>query len=489
VSYWAPVDSRDTGRGDIPVAMLAALVSVASIAQVVVHGFGDGLPKDLTILHSVTPALKGADSHTMMTVGLAVVFTALIAIGEMLRIRLPNERVAAPVASAFAVAYALIVEFGDYQQLYGIAQVVVVTTAGAILGSVISSLVSQIRRLDGATLPVEEIARRILATAAVAVVFRLIAIPLISNPPVINGSADISYLQLDQLLLKNNAFLLATLMLIAAVAGTAIDSSLVALSRAFRQSAPLDRALKDEFRESLPLGVPITSSAVLMALAAPWMGWWALVVLAMPVLLSQFAFGRYARVVSTNESTIRALARVTELGGYTEIQHADRVAEVCRQIGLQMGLSSKQQLALERGALMHDIGQLSLAEAIPGGRVSPGTPFIPGGATILLPLDQQVDLASKGAAVVRDTKFLDDVADIVEHQVDPYRARGGTVNESVPVASRIIKVANAYDDLVGGSMEADRRLQAVARLREGSGYEYDPIVVDVLSRIVSPRLS
>jgi response regulator RpfG family c-di-GMP phosphodiesterase len=63
------------------------------------------------------------------------------------------------------------------------------------------------------------------------------------------------------------------------------------------------------------------------------------------------------------------------------------------------------------------------------------------------------------------------------------------VNESVPVASRIIKVANAYDDLVGGSMEADRRLQAVARLREGSGYEYDPIVVDVLSRIVSPRLS
>jgi HD-GYP domain-containing protein (c-di-GMP phosphodiesterase class II) len=289
--------------------------------------------------------------------------------------------------------------------------------------------------------------------------------------------------------LKNNAFLLATLMLIAAVAGTAVDSILVALSRAFRQSAPLDRALKDEFRESLPIGVPITSSAVLMALAAPWMGWWALVVFAMPVLLSQFAFGRYARVVSTNESTIRALARVTELGGYTEIQHADRVADVCRQIGLQMGLSSKQQLALERGALMHDIGQLSLAEAIPGGRVSPGTPFIPGGATILLPLDQQVDLASKGAAVVRDTKFLDDVADIVEHQVDPYRARGGTVNESVPVASRIIKVANAYDDLVGGSMEADRRLQAVARLREGSGYEYDPIVVDVLSRIVSPRLS
>jgi HD-GYP domain-containing protein (c-di-GMP phosphodiesterase class II) len=485
VSYGAPVDSRDTGRGDIPVAMLAALVSVASIAHVVVHGFGDGLPKDLTILHSITPALKGADSHTMMTVGLAMIFTALIAIGEMLRIRLPNERVAAPVASAFAVAYALIVQFGDYQQLYGIAQVVVVTTAGAILGSVISSLVSQIRRLDGATLPVEEIARRILATAAV----RLIAIPLISNPPVINGSADISYLQLDQLLLKNNAFLLATLMLIAAVAGTAVDSILVALSRAFRQSAPLDRALKDEFRESLPIGVPITSSAVLMALAAPWMGWWALVVFAMPVLLSQFAFGRYARVVSTNESTIRALARVTELGGYTEIQHADRVADVCRQIGLQMGLSSKQQLALERGALMHDIGQLSLAEAIPGGRVSPGTPFIPGGATILLPLDQQVDLASKGAAVVRDTKFLDDVADIVEHQVDPYRARGGTVNESVPVASRIIKVANAYDDLVGGSMEADRRLQAVARLREGSGYEYDPIVVDVLSRIVSPRLS
>ncbi|MEI7778180.1 MAG: HD domain-containing phosphohydrolase [Actinomycetes bacterium] len=448
-------NSRSANRSDAPAALLAAFISVVAIAYVMQHGILGG-------------------------VGIAMAFTGFIAFGEMFRIQLPNERVAAPVASAFAVAYALVIQFGSSSQDYGVAQAVVVAAAGACIGAVSSALLGQFRQGAGPTLQVEEIVRRILTTFAVAAVFRPVAAFMLHRGYVVYGQAGQE---------TQHGLLLALVMLVAAVLGTMADVILVGLARSTRQNAPLDRTLKDEFRESLPIGVPTTSSAVLMALAAPWMSWWALVIFAMPVLLSQFAFSRYARVVSTNESTIRALARVTELGGYTELQHADRVADLSRQVGLQLGLSSKQQLALERAALMHDIGQLSLAEAIPGGRPAPGSPFIPGGATILLELEQQHDLAKKGAAVIRDTKFLDDVADIVERQVDPYRPRGGSLDPTLPLASRIIKVANAYDDLVGGSLEADRRLQAVARLREGAGHEYDPAVVDVLARISQPRLS
>ena len=46
------------------------------------------------------------------------------------------------------------------------------------------------------------------------------------------------------------------------------------------------------------------------------------------------------------------------------------------------------------------------------------------------------------------------------------------------------RVVNAYDDFVGASLESDRKLQAVERLELAVDRDYDPSVVDVLSRIV-----
>ena len=56
----------------------------------------------------------------------------------------------------------------------------------------------------------------------------------------------------------------------------------------------------------------------------------------------------------------------------------------------------------------------------------------------------------------------------------------------MPLASRIIKVANAYDDLVGEarSRRARKETSAIERIHLGLGYEYDPQVVDSLSRVL-----
>jgi HD-GYP domain-containing protein (c-di-GMP phosphodiesterase class II) len=53
------------------------------------------------------------------------------------------------------------------------------------------------------------------------------------------------------------------------------------------------------------------------------------------------------------------------------------------------------------------------------------------------------------------------------------------------MASRIIKVANAYDDLVGAGGAHDDR--AMERIHLGLGYEYDPRVVDSLTRVLERR--
>ena len=70
------------------------------------------------------------------------------------------------------------------------------------------------------------------------------------------------------------------------------------------------------------------------------------------------------------------------------------------------------------------------------------------------PADQR-RIAHDGAEIVRQTGVLDNVAQILEAQTTPYR-QVREFGEELPVASRIIKVANAYEDFAGERPGASR---------------------------------
>jgi HD-GYP domain-containing protein (c-di-GMP phosphodiesterase class II) len=161
---------------------------------------------------------------------------------------------------------------------------------------------------------------------------------------------------------------------------------------------------------------------------------------------------------------------VTELADYTEPGHARRVCHLALAIGRDLSLPESLLLDLEYAALLHDIGQLSLTDPIPGG------------ATVLIAPERAASVAALGADVVRQTGVLDRVADILEHQVRLFRP--DQADDPVALAGAIIRAANAYDDLVSGALDLDRRLAAVRRIRLGIAAEYDPRVVESLTRIV-----
>jgi response regulator RpfG family c-di-GMP phosphodiesterase len=142
-------------------------------------------------------------------------------------------------------------------------------------------------------------------------------------------------------------------------------------------------------------------------------------------------------------------------------------------VGRELGMGESELEELEYAALMHDIGQLSLRDPIPGG------------ATVLVSPADQRRIAELGADVIRQAGVLDQVADIVRQQSDP--ARGGDPSSAPPVASRIIRAANAFDDLVGSSADRDRAADALGRLRLDTSCEYDPGVVEALSKVVGRR--
>jgi hypothetical protein len=408
---------RSTG----PLLVTAGVVVVAAIAKVAQTGIDD--------------------------LQLALAFTLFIAIGEVLRITLPGGRQSAPLAAAGAVAFALLpITGGSADLATSVAIAVSVVTLGSVIGAFPSALVGRGMHLD-------ELARRILTTLFAAAVFGQVA------PHVMPKSGDV-------------AWELALAMTITAILTASVDAVLAAAVRTSQSHAPFRTGVVDEFRALLGISSAIAATGVLIALAMPKMGLVALPVFAVPLLLTQFSFRRYATIDATYLQTIRSLSKVTEVGGYTETGHSRRVSRLAVTIGREMGVSERDLTDLEYAALMHDIGQLSLPEPIPGGAT-----------TMVAPVDQR-RIAELGAEVIRQAGVLDRAALIVERQADSYRPHRGQLDSTLPLESRIIKVVNAYDDLVGASLESDRKLRAIERLQLGIDREYDPAVVDTLSRII-----
>ncbi|MDQ1710619.1 MAG: hypothetical protein QOE45_69 [Frankiaceae bacterium] len=384
---------------------------------------------------------------------IAVSFAVLVLAGELLRVNLPGDRDASPIGGAAALAYSLLVVLGNGRPAgHGVAAVIAVV----FVASVASSLIHEALQRDARAL---DLARRILATAAVAALFRLV---LVSSPvarvAVGRGSRQP---------------LLA--MAVAAVFGICVDLGLAAAVDARRKRAPFAPILRNEVTAQGPLFFATSATGVLMALSVRVMGLWALLVFCVPLLVTQFSFRRFASISTTYRQTIRALSRVTEVGGYVEPGHARRVMTLSVAVGREFGLTDADLLDLEYAALMHDIGQLSLADSIPRG------------STLTVAPSERRRIAELGAAVIRSTGTLDRVAHIVEAQASPYRKMRENADLDVPLAARIVKACSAYDDLVSASREARgtrASWDALERLRMGMAFEYDPRVVEALTRVL-----
>jgi HD domain len=376
--------------------------------------------------------------------GAALAFGGLIAFGELLRLNLPGDREAAPIAMAGALAYALLLRTGSMQVQLEPEQVIAVAAIGMIVGALPHVAVGRPTRLSA-------MAAQLVAVACVAAVFR----------PLANAS------------LLRSPWTQLPVMLSLVILGWLVSAVIVALIRTDVLRARFGVMLYDEFRIQLPIGTAVAASALLIAFAAEVMGLAAVAVFAAPLLVTQVALRRYTGIRATYLQTVRALARVTEIGGYVEIGHSARVARLSVSIGRELGMPEPALLELEYAALMHDIGQLSLREPIPGG------------ATVLVAREEQRRIAEYGAEVIQQARVLDTVADIVRRQSDP--CRPGDRGEEPPLSSRIIRAANAFDDLVGSSVEPSRAAAAVQRLRLDTASEYDPQVIEALSRLVSRR--
>ncbi len=423
LAYWQAVDS-----GRLLLMAAAAMLVTASFASTAV------------ILNSKPKPV--IDWHT------ALAFGGLVAFGELLRLALPGGREAAPIAMVGALSYALLllpVHGGPKGKVVLPAVLVVAVCAVGMMVGALPHIAA------GRPAGVTGMCTRLVAVAGVAFIFRTVVYGYV---------------------LSQRWELQAGVMAVLIFFGWLIDTVVTALIRADDVGARFAVALTDEIRLQWQLGLAVGASVIITVFSVNAIGLPVLIAFIGPLLVTQVAFRRYAGIRATYLQTVRSLARVTEVAGYVEAGHSRRVSRLAVAIGRGLGMAEPGLLALEYAALMHDIGQLSLHDPIPGG------------ATVLVSPADQERIAELGADVIRQAGVLDEVAQLVRCQAWPARGH----DPAPPLGSRIIRAANAFDDMVGSSTDRDRSIAAIDRMRLDP-VRYDVDVVTVLSEVASRRVA
>ncbi|NNM45794.1 HD domain-containing phosphohydrolase [Knoellia koreensis] len=394
------------------------------------------------------PELKVLSSAV---VGRLALFFVVISLGELARVTILTGRESAPMstAAALGLATSTLIDPGDAPVS---SAVITCTISWAMLVGAI------LRRTRTRAQWGDTMAR--IAGAAMA--------PLLYRWVEYDGRTLVEWQQVWE----HKRWLVALAMVAVGGVAMAVDLILEATMRAGRQDAPLLRSIADEFRSAGGLATALATSGALISLGEYALGMLALPLFLFPLALTYFAVQRFASIRRTYRQTIGALSSLTDVAGYTTDAHGSRVAELSTAIGRDLGMSANDLTDLEYAALLHDLGQVGLREPIPHG------------ATVMAAPADQRRIALDGAEIVRTTGVLDEVAAVLEAQTTPYR-QVREFGQDLPLSSRIIKVANAYDDLAGPDGIGDER--AMERIHLGLGYEYDPRVVESLSRVLARR--
>ena len=160
--------------------------------------------------------------------------------------------------------------------------------------------------------------------------------------------------------------------------------------------------------------------------------------------------------------------------------HSAAVAVYARDIATRMGLSQEQVNLAHLCGLVHDIGKIGLP---PGLLEKPG-------ALTLEERRQMEEHSVIGERILAKVDDYAEIAKIVRHHHERVDGQGypdGLVAEEVPVISRIVAVADAYNAMTSDRPYRDAMPSQVARLRLAQAVEsqFDTSVVAAFEAILA----
>ncbi|MBN1160710.1 MAG: HD domain-containing protein, partial [Dehalococcoidales bacterium] len=177
-------------------------------------------------------------------------------------------------------------------------------------------------------------------------------------------------------------------------------------------------------------------------------------------------------LIHSYKSTVRALVSLADAKETSGGGHSRRLVEYALMGARELGLSKKQQQTIEYAALLHDIGKLSIADAV----LNKAEPLS----------DKEWAMIRRhpivGYEILRDIPFLKEASLLILYHHEKYDGSGypqGLHGDSIPIGARLIAVVDAFDNMTTphAYKEAMPAQKAFTELASKAGEQFCPLAV------------
>jgi putative two-component system response regulator len=197
-------------------------------------------------------------------------------------------------------------------------------------------------------------------------------------------------------------------------------------------------------------------------------------------LLDQKVRERTMELEATQLEILERLALAAEYRDDETGEHTKRVGKMSAQIAQTLGWSAADVELIRRAASLHDVGKIAISDLIllKPGRLTPeefeqmkthtrlGAQMLSGGRFPLLQLAEQIALT--------------------HHERWDGSGYLGMREDSIPIAGRIVTVADVFDALISerSYKRAWSQHDAIAEIERQSGRQFDPQVVEAFLSLI-----
>lgn len=159
--------------------------------------------------------------------------------------------------------------------------------------------------------------------------------------------------------------------------------------------------------------------------------------------------------------------------------HSQRVAIYSAEIAKRMGMSDEEQEQIYYMGMLHDIGKIGIPDAIlkkPGKLTEEEMQIIRNHPTI-------------GGEILKDFTAIQGISDGARYHHERYDGNGyneGLKGEEIPLAARIICVADSYDTMSSKRVykELHEENYILSELDQCSGKQFDPEIVPFMIEMI-----
>jgi putative nucleotidyltransferase with HDIG domain len=181
--------------------------------------------------------------------------------------------------------------------------------------------------------------------------------------------------------------------------------------------------------------------------------------------------------------TIKALAIAVDAKDTYTHGHSENVMNIAEEIAHEMNIDEKTVGVIRDAGLLHDIGKIG----IPGHILNKPGPLTYEEFNGVMKMHSIL-----GANIVKDVPFLKDLYKLILYHHEHYDGNGypdGLKGEQIPIGARILHVADAFEAMTSNRPYRNSlgQREAVKRLTECSGQQFDPSVINSFLRVAKRK--